>query len=142
MSNEPTLTTRTIGETENALNGLLSKALGDTGIDEVGWVALRLVSAMPPPVSTAALTDQLCDSKKIDEATAKTVLRDLKGRGIIQIGDSISMTPEGAKVFERLSSEVAELTAYMWEGLDAADLAAAARMLTTITARANALLSR
>ena len=28
---EPALTTRTIGETESALNGLLFKVLGDTG---------------------------------------------------------------------------------------------------------------
>jgi hypothetical protein len=115
--------------------------LDDTGINEVGWVALRLISAMPPPIAKATLTAQLCESKKIDHGGALAVLRDLEGRGILQIADTISMTPEGAALYEQLSSKVGELIAYMWEGLDAADLAIAAQMLTTITERANALLS-
>jgi DNA-binding MarR family transcriptional regulator len=141
MTSEPTLTTRTIGETESALNGLLAKVLGDTGIDELGWVALRLVSAMPPPVTAAGLTAQLRHSKKVDEATATAVLADLEGRAALQrLGDNISATPQGARLFEHLSDEVGKLTAHMWEGLDSADLATAARVLTTITQRANALL--
>ena len=47
---EPTLTTRTIGETESALGQLLRSVLGDSGLDELGWIALRLVSSLPPPV--------------------------------------------------------------------------------------------
>jgi DNA-binding MarR family transcriptional regulator len=142
MTGEPTLTTRTIGETESALNGLLVKVLGGSGLDELGWVAMRLVSLMPPPVTAAGLTTQLRDSKKVDEATALGVLADLEGRGLVQrIGDHISTTPEGASIFENLSGEVGQLTAHMWDGLDSADLATAARVLATITRRANALLA-
>jgi DNA-binding MarR family transcriptional regulator len=142
MTSDATLTTRTIGETESALNGLLFKVLGDTGLDELGWVAMRLVSLMPPPVTAAGLTTQLRDSRKVDEAAATEVLADLEGRGFIQrFGDNISTTPEGARIFEDLSGEVGKLTAHMWAGLDSADLATAARVLTTITQRANALLA-
>jgi hypothetical protein len=143
MTSEPTLTTRTIGETESALNGVLSKVVGDTGLDELGWVALRLVAAfIPPPVTPAGLTAQLRNSKKVDEAAATEVLRDLEDLGALQrIGDTISTTPEGARLYERLSGEVSKLTAQMWEGLDSADLTTAARVLTTITQRANALLA-
>jgi DNA-binding MarR family transcriptional regulator len=142
MTSEPTLTTRTIGETESALNGLLFKVLGDTGLDELGWVAMRLLALMPPPVSAAGLTTQLRESRKVDEATASGVLAELEARGFVQrTGDDVSTTPEGARVFEHLSGEVGALTAHMWDGLDSADLATAERVLTTITRRANALLA-
>jgi DNA-binding MarR family transcriptional regulator len=142
MTSEPTLTTRTIGETESALNGLLGKVLGDTGLDELGWIALRLVSAMPAPLTAARLTGRLAHSKKVDVATAAGVLGGLEGSGLLHtINDAVATTPEGARLFEQLSSEVDQLTARMWEGLDPADLATAARILTTITERASALLA-
>jgi DNA-binding MarR family transcriptional regulator len=142
MTSEPTLTTRTIGETESALNGLLSKVLADTGLDELGWVALRLVSVMPPPLTAAGLTAQLSASKKVDGAKATAVLADLEGRGIVErIGDNVSTTPAGARLSDQLTLEVGQLTAHLWEGLDAAELTIAARVLTTITQRANALLA-
>ncbi len=142
MTTESTLTTRTIGETESALNGILTMVLGGTGLDELGWIALRLVTLMPPPVAEAALTAQLSQSKKVDGARAAAVVGDLENRGLLQaIDGTISTTTEGARLFDQLSSEVGKLTAQMWEGLDSADLATAARMLTTITERANALLA-
>ena len=142
MTGEPTLTTRTIGETESALNGILFKVLGDSGLDELGWVAMRLVSLMPPPVAAAALTAQLRNSKKVDEARATAVLADLEARGLVQrIDGNISTTPGGARRFEDLSGEIGKFTAQMWDGLDSADLTTAARVLTTITQRANALLA-
>jgi hypothetical protein len=141
LTADQTLTTRTIGETESALNGLLSQVLGRTGLDELGWIALRLVSAMPPPITSAGLTAQLHHSKKVDEAAAAAVLADLEDRGLLQtIDDVISTTPEGASLFEQLNGDVGRLTARMWEGLDSADLATAGRVLVTITQRANSLL--
>jgi DNA-binding MarR family transcriptional regulator len=142
VTNEPTLTTRTIGETESALNGILSKVLGETGLDELAWVAMRLVSVMPPPLPAIKLIAQLSHSRKVDESAAGAVVADLEGRGLLQrTGDNISTTPDGAKLFERLSSQVNTFVAQMWEGLDSAELSTAARVLTTITQRANALLA-
>jgi hypothetical protein len=142
MTNESTLTTRTIGETESALNGILTMVLGGTGLDELGWIALRLVTLMQPSVLETALTAQLSQSKKVDGARAAAVVGDLEKRGLLQtIDGTISTTTEGTRLFDQLSSEVGKLTAQMWEGLDPADLATAARMLRTITERANALLA-
>jgi DNA-binding MarR family transcriptional regulator len=142
MTDEPTLTTRTIGETESALNGILSKVLGQTGLDELAWVALRLVSIMPPPLTATKLATQLSHSRKVDEAAAEAVLAALEGRGLLQMsGDTIATTPEGARLFEQLSGQVNTYIAQMWDGLDSDELATAARVLTTITQRANALLA-
>jgi DNA-binding MarR family transcriptional regulator len=139
----PTLTTRTIGETESALNGILTKVLGDTGLNELQWVALRLLTMMPPPVKAAALSAQLRSSKKVNDATVAAALRDLEDRGLVDItDDTVSTTPEGAKLFKELNGQVGRFVEQMWDGLDATDLATAARVLTTITHRANALLVR
>jgi DNA-binding MarR family transcriptional regulator len=139
----PTLTTRTIGETESALNGILTKVLGDTGLNELQWVALRLLTMMPPPVKAAALSAQLRSSKKVNDATVTAALGNLDDRGLIDTtGDTVSTTPEGAKLFKELNGQVGRFVEQMWDGLDATDLATAARVLTTITHRANALLVR
>jgi DNA-binding MarR family transcriptional regulator len=145
MTNEltPTLTTRTIGETESALNGILTKVLGDTGLDELQWVALRLLTIMPPPVKSTALSAQLRSSKKVEDATVTAALRDLEDRGLIDTtGDRVSTTPEGAELYKELNGQVGKFVEQMWDGLDAAELATAAKVLTTITQRANALLVR
>jgi DNA-binding MarR family transcriptional regulator len=147
MTSEPvpaaTLTTRTIGETESALNGLLTMVLGDTGLDELQWVALRLLTMMPPPVKAVALAAQLGSSKKVDGAAVTAALGDLEERGLIDTdGDTVATTPEGAKLFNELNGQVGKFVEHMWDGLDGADLATAAKVLTTITQRANALLVR
>jgi hypothetical protein len=50
------------------------------------------------------------------------------------------MTPDGTTLFERLDAEIGKLTRQLWAGIDVDDLAAAQRVLATITARANELL--
>ena len=138
---EAILTTRTIGETESALNKLLSKVLENSGLNELRWVALRLVSSMPSPVTSAGLSAQLRSSKKVDAATADSVIIELENQGILERSDDIvSLTQEGTSLFQRLNGEVSHMTARMWDGLDPADTTAAARVLTTIAQRANELL--
>jgi hypothetical protein len=84
----------------------------------------------------------LSQSKKVDEARVAAVLGDLESRGILQtIDGTASFTAEGARLFEELSGQVGKFTSHMWEGLDSEDLATAARVLITITQRANELLA-
>jgi DNA-binding MarR family transcriptional regulator len=138
---EAILTTRTIGETESALNNLLSKVLENSGLNELGWVALRLVLSMPSPVTSAGLSAQLGGSKKVNAATADSVIVELENQGMLERSDDIvSLTQEGTSLFQRLNGEVSHMTARMWDGLDPADTTAAARVLTTIAQRANDLL--
>jgi hypothetical protein len=141
MSTGPRLTTRTIGETESALNGLPTNVLDDTGIDEVGWVAVRLSSTMPPPVTVAALTARLRASKKVDEATIAAILGDLEGRGILKTtGDTISTTPEGPGALRATDPRGGQADRSDVGRSRLEDLATAARVLTAITERANELL--
>jgi len=141
MTNAPLLTSRNIGETENALRGLLTRTLSGTGLDYHRWVAL-LVTNSRAPVVASELAAQLRAGLKIDAPTADEVIGDLGARGLIAERDAkLGPTPEGAALFARLNTEVQQLTRQLFVGIEPADLAAAYRVLATLTERANALLA-
>ena len=92
----PTLTTRTIGETESALGQLLRKVLGDSGLDDVEWIALRLVSSMPS-VPAEGVSAELSRSRKVDVETAFSVIsrREVRWRGAATSFRSPTKAPGG-----------------------------------------------
>jgi DNA-binding MarR family transcriptional regulator len=142
MTNTPLLTSRNIGETENALRGLLTRTLGGTGLDYHRWVAL-LVTNSQAPIAASQLATQLRAGLKIDEPTADEVIGDLQARGLIVEHDAkLEPTAEGSALFARINAEVRQLTQRLYAGIEPGDLAAAYRVLSTLTERANALLAR
>jgi len=141
MCRPPILTSRNIGLAEHALRALLNRALRDTGLDHQRWVVLKLVADSASPTALAMLVGQLRDFLKLDEATALTMVDDLRARGIFEAGDRISTTLRGRALYERLCDETGEISRQIYAGLDPDDLAATHRVLSAITARANNLLS-
>lgn len=80
---------------------------------------------------------------KIDDTAAITLIADLRARHILDgAGDPIAITPDGTALFQRLDAEIGELTRHVWAGHAVDDLAAAYRVHSTITDRANELLAR
>jgi DNA-binding MarR family transcriptional regulator len=139
----PLLTTRMLGETENALRALLTQTLRGTGLDYQRRVVLSVVARNPSSISAAKPATRLVESLKIDAAAAVALIDDLRGRHILdESGDPIALTADGTALFQRLDAEIGELTRTLWAGLDADDLAAAYRVHSTITDRANQLLAR
>jgi DNA-binding MarR family transcriptional regulator len=139
----PLLTTRTLGETENALRALLSQTLQGTGIDYPHWVVLTVVARSQPSISTTELATRLAKSLRIGDAAAVALIDDLRARHILdQAGDPIALTADGAALFQRLDAKIGALTRQLWAGIDVDDLAAAYRVHSTITDRANHLLAR
>jgi DNA-binding MarR family transcriptional regulator len=141
MTTTPLLTSRTVGETENALRGLLTRTLSGTGLDYHRWVAL-LVTNTQAPIPASHLAAQLRGGLKIDESTADEVIGDLQAHGLIVEHDArLGPTAEGSALFARINAEVRQLTQRLYAGIDHDDLAAAYRVLSTLTQRANALLA-
>jgi DNA-binding MarR family transcriptional regulator len=139
----PLLTTRMIGETENALRALLTKTLRGTGLDYQRWVVLSIVARTQSSISAATLATRISESLKIEAPTAVALIDDLRGRHILdESGDPVALTADGTALFQRLDAEIGELTRALWAGLNADDLAAAHRVHSTITDRANQLLAR
>ena len=75
-----------------------------------------------------------------DPDRALTEVNDLRARGFVEAGDSISTTLRGRALYERLCDETGEISRQIYAGLDPDDLAATHRVLSAITARANNLL--
>jgi DNA-binding MarR family transcriptional regulator len=141
MCRPPILTSRNIGLAENALRALLTRALHDTGLDYQRWVVLKLVADSASPIPLATLVGQLKDFLKLDDATAIAAVNDVRARGIVEAGDSLSLTLRGRALYERLCDETGEISRQIYSGLDPDDLAATHRVLSAVTARANRLLS-
>lgn len=142
MTRAPILTSRTIGETENALRAILTKTLTGTDLDYHRWVALKLVSEADPSISHAAAVERLVGGLKIDHATAVDVIAHLQAGAIVTTtGNELVLTPHGTSLYQRLNDEMRQLAQQMWAGLDMDDLATAHRVLSTITERANTLLA-
>jgi DNA-binding MarR family transcriptional regulator len=135
-----TLSTRTIGETENALRAILSRGLAGTGLNYPQWVALKATAESPAPRTTEDLAAFLQDGLKIDEDVAGAALDALRASGhLAQDGHTVAVTPSGASLFGRLNEQFVVLSGQMYAGLGADELATAQRVLSTITERANAL---
>jgi DNA-binding MarR family transcriptional regulator len=142
MTDAPTLTSRTIGETENALQAILARTLTGTELDYHQWVALKVVSETSPPMSQAAVVQRLVGGLKIDEQRAVEVVARLQAKGTVtETDDTLLLTPRGLSLYQRLDDEIRRLAQQMWAGLDTDDLATAHRVLSTITERANSLLA-
>lgn len=141
MFQAPILTSRNIGETENALRAILIKTLSGTGLDYPRWVALQLVSLSQSALSVDEVLAQLTGGLKIDETSARDARADLENRDILQIvGDRFSTTPRGVALFQRVRDQIRPITDRLYAGLRNEDLAVAHRVLATILERANAIL--
>jgi DNA-binding MarR family transcriptional regulator len=143
MTDRRLLTARTVGEAENTLRALLIRTLDGTGLDYPRWVVLTVVARSQSSISATELAARLSQSLKIDGVDAIALIDDLRARHLLdESGDPIATTADGAALFQRLDAEIGDVTQHLWAGLDADDLAAAHRVLSTITDRANQLLTR
>jgi|SRR5687768_3838279 len=141
MTSEPILTSRDIGETENALRAILVRTLSGTGLDYARWVALKVVSEGPREISTTELSKTLKAKLRLDDATAREMIDDLQAKQILDaVDDGVSITPDGLSLHRRLVDDIKEVSVQIYAGLAPADLATAYRVLSTIRERANAVL--
>jgi hypothetical protein len=87
-------------------------------------------------------SDRLKHSKKLDDDRVLFVLQDLELLGLLKREDDlVSLTVEGTRRFQQISDQINEFANQMWDGLGSDELATAARVLTTITQRANEILA-
>lgn len=121
-----------IGETEKSLNAILLRVLHDVDLSERHWVTLRIAAQHQ---GGRPLTAAVADRALFPDAD--TLVADLGDRGLLD-GDRV--TPAGTQLLARLGHRIAELTAPVWRGLPAADVAAAERILNLVTDRAHDVL--
>ncbi len=144
MSNEAQLTTRDLGEVENALRANLAKILARSN-PKLGyghWAALQIISKSPAPLSQAQLSSQLAGALKVDHDTVEMLLGELVSEGIITVkNDVYDLTLNGKSVLNDLNTQAQKVTAQTFSGIDPGDLIVAHRVVTSIANRASELLA-
>jgi len=83
---------------------------------------------------------------KISEAEVRELLAELVEHGLVvrtEPADAmlLALTPAGASRFDQVKAAIAQITQRLYGGLPAEELTVAHRILTTVTARANAELT-
>ncbi|MEU6014208.1 hypothetical protein ABZ826_09135 [Streptomyces sp. NPDC047515] len=145
MSATPSVNGQIIGQAHYATRAVLERLLATTGTTFHQSVALNATADHGAAKERAGLVDRMTGTLKIDAEVAETVLAELAAAGLVEEvpGDTarIALTAAGRERQEAHRAGIAEITARLYGDLPTADLAAAGRVLTEVTARANAVLA-
>jgi DNA-binding MarR family transcriptional regulator len=126
-----------IGRTEKSLDALLTGVLTGSGLSEPEYVALR-VCADRAGTRRADVTAELATAFRQGEHHAAALIERLSRAGMISSDQTapVQLTPAGRKLHDRLVAETDAIAGRLWGDLPTDDLAAAARVLSTVLRRA------
>jgi hypothetical protein len=145
MTTAETLNPQVLGQAEKAHGALFDRIVTGTNITYHRWVALNLIVAGADGVDRDRLIAMMTGALKLDEATGREVVGELTDAQLIEPaspdGSDLQLTDEGQEAYRRIRSRVDETIGQLYAGIPADDLATAGRVLTLITARANAELA-
>ncbi|MFE9742843.1 MarR family winged helix-turn-helix transcriptional regulator [Streptomyces sp. NPDC006477] len=145
----PTTDGRVIALAHYAARALLEGVLTRHGITFEQSVTLRAVvlagGTADAYVDRGALADAVTGSLKSDASDALRVIDELTDRHLLEADPAdtsrLRLTDAGRELYETTGAESAEISTRLYAGIPAEDLAAAGRVLTLITERANAELT-
>jgi DNA-binding MarR family transcriptional regulator len=142
MSAAPALTPQVIGQAENAHRPLLERLLDAVGVTFPQWVALTIAAAAGGAIGRGELIGAMTGALKIDDAAAARALAGLTGsellRDLTDDGSRVGLTEAGRARHRQIRAAVDQVVARLYGNIPAEDLATTSRVLTLITARANA----
>jgi DNA-binding MarR family transcriptional regulator len=140
----PQLSTRLIGETESALGALLAPLLAEADMTFLQWVVLSLTAAgggTSPGIARDQLIDRIANARKVHAADVSAAITELEdAAALVVTAGQVTLTDLGRASHGRVLARVEEITNYVFD-LRAEDLAAAGRVLATVSARANTVLA-
>ncbi|MFF7639796.1 MarR family winged helix-turn-helix transcriptional regulator [Streptomyces canus] len=143
----PVLDPRVIAVAHYAARALLENVLARHGVTFQQSVTLRLAAVAEGPVERDRIVEDVVGALKIDRAEAHSVVDELVSKGLVTSqgpsrGPSqVRITDAGRELFETTSAETAPISARVYAGIPAEDLAVAGRVLSLITERADAELA-
>lgn len=123
-----------IGQASIATRALLNRELDQVGLTFEQSVALNLAASGAPVTA-----DTLASPLRIPAAAAGAALSGLVEAGLLEPDGTI--TAAGRATQQQVGARIAAITARLYGDLPAGDLVTAARVLTEVTARANAELA-
>ncbi|MGW0331088.1 MarR family winged helix-turn-helix transcriptional regulator [Streptomyces sp. NPDC003011] len=138
----PSVDGRVIGLAHYASRAVLESVLAHHGLTFQQLLALRLASIADTPVERDELAGQVAGSLKVDPAQVHRTVDELIAKELVTPEASrLRVTDAGQAVYAEARAGTAPISARIYAGIPAADLAAAGRVLTLVTERANAELA-
>lgn len=138
----PAADARILGLAHYAARGVLEHVLARYGLTFQQQTALRAAITADSPQTPDDLVAQVHGSLKADPADIRTTLDELLAkRLLVADGAHLRPTDAGRELMAAVGTETAPVTARVWGGIPADDLAAAGRVLALVTERANAELA-
>jgi len=136
----PTLTPLIIGQAENAHKPLMDPVLAPTGTTFPQWVAMKLAQVAGGAIEREQLVARIAGALKVDGQVAQSAIAELTTAGLMSTGDgsTVALTNAGNARQHQLQAAIDQTVARVYRDIPAEDLATAARVLTQITAQANA----
>ncbi|GLW07024.1 hypothetical protein Misp01_21540 [Microtetraspora sp. NBRC 13810] len=134
-----TLNPQILGRAENAHRALLDRTLTGTGLSYHQWVALKITAAGG---AGDGLAGKVANALKTGEPAARQAIAGLVAAGLLAEDGPAALTPAGRDLHDRLTAAIDETVTRLYSDVPAGDLAVAGRVLTLITARADAELAR
>ncbi|MFI6844376.1 MarR family transcriptional regulator [Kitasatospora sp. NPDC050467] len=138
----PAADARALGLAHYAARGVLEHVLARHGVTFQQQVALRTAVTADAPQTPDELVTQVRSSLKADPADIRATLDELLARQLLVAdGAHLRATDAGRELLAVVATETAPITARVWGGIPAEDLAAAGRVLALVTERADAELA-
>jgi DNA-binding MarR family transcriptional regulator len=134
----PLVDPRVIALAHYAGRALLQHVLDRHGMTFEQSVTLRLAAIADGPVGRERLVDGVTEALKTDAREVHAVLDELiAARLLAPDGEAeVRITDAGRELYAATSGETAPITARIYDGIPAEDLAVTGRVLTLITERA------
>ena len=141
MSTYPVLSTQVIGQAESALGAISGPLLARTGTTFDQWMVLTVTAASGAAIDRGQLVDRITGARKIDAQLVETAISELTSAGLILDRSRVGLTEAGQARHREIRAALNEITARLFGDFPPEDLATAGRVLTIVTARANAELA-
>jgi hypothetical protein len=140
MPDYPPLSTQVIGQAESALGALLEPLLAEGEITFHQWLVLTVTAAGGGSIDRGQLVARISGARKVDAAAIEAAIAELATAGLVAAEGAVAFTDAGREAHQRIRGAVEEITASLFD-FPSEDLAVAGRVLSILTARANALLA-
>ncbi|MFF1401453.1 MarR family transcriptional regulator [Streptomyces sp. NPDC058287] len=141
-TNAPVADARALGLAHYAARGVLEHVLARHGSTFQQQVALRAALTADAPLPPDDLVTHVRGSLKADPADIRVILDELLAKKLLDTdGARLRPTEAGRELLATVGAETAPISARIWGGISAEDLAAAGRVLALVTERANAELA-
>ncbi|MER7716258.1 MarR family transcriptional regulator [Streptomyces flaveolus] len=138
----PVADSRALGLAHYAARGVLEHVLARHGVTFQQQIALRAAVTADTPQTADDLVAQVRGTLKADPVAVRATLDELLAEQLL-VADGAHLRPSdaGRELLAAVGAETAPLTARIWGGIPAEDLAAAGRVLALVTERADAELT-